>query len=83
MKSLGYKAMDSKGTLYNFEWGTGEFEGNFYIIDVNGKTLDNADRFEILEIFHSEAEPVPCDECGYVEDMVATHYEECSKLVTD
>jgi hypothetical protein len=56
MISLGYMAKDYKGTLYNFEWGTGEFEGLFYRLDVNGKTLDNADRFEILEIFHSVAE---------------------------
>ena len=25
----------------------------------------------------------PCDECGYVDDAVASHYEECSKLKTD
>ena len=24
-----------------------------------------------------------CDECGYVDDAVASHYEECSKLDTD
>ena len=24
-----------------------------------------------------------CDECGYVDDAVASHYEECSKLKTD
>ena len=25
----------------------------------------------------------PCGECGYVDDAVASHYEECSKLKTD
>ena len=26
---------------------------------------------------------IKCDECGYVDDAVASHYEECSKLNTD
>ena len=80
MKELGYMAKDISGTLFNFEWGSGKFEGLFYILDVNGKHLDVADRFEIVEVFHSEAEPIPCKECGYFEDMIATHYEECSLL---
>lgn len=25
----------------------------------------------------------PCDECGYVDDATASHYEECSKLNTE
>jgi hypothetical protein len=83
MKSLGYKAMDKYGTLYNFEWGTGQYEGNFYIIDVTGKRLSLPELYEIVEVGIFVAEPLPCDECGYVEDMIATHYEECSKLNVD
>ena len=50
MKGLGYKAMDKYGTLYEFEWGTGEYEGNFYIIDRSGKRLSLPELYEIVEV---------------------------------
>ena len=50
------------------------------IRDVSRATLDGepttADRFNESQ----EKEPKPCDECGYYEDSVACHYEDCSKV---
>lgn len=50
MEQLGYYAMDAKKNLYQFEWGVGEWDGLFYIIDLKGKTLANPDNYTILEI---------------------------------
>jgi hypothetical protein len=55
MNTLGYYAMDSRGNLFRFEWGTGENKGLFYIIDRQGKHIDNPDNFDIIEVgyFHN------------------------------
>ena len=50
------------------------------IRDVSRATLDGepttADEYNESQ----EKEPKPCDECGYYEDSVACHYEDCSKV---
>ena len=35
---------------------------------------------ELKKLTNNYEEVEPCDECGYVDDAVASHYEECSKL---
>ena len=49
---MGYYAKDYRGHLYKFEWGTGEFEGKFYIVTLEGRTTANPEDYEILELGH-------------------------------
>ena len=53
MKQLGYYAKDIKGNLYQFEWGESNL---FYIVDLQGKRLDDPEQYELLEIGYFTAE---------------------------
>jgi hypothetical protein len=54
---------------------------NEYMCVNCGGGFDHVTFIEELDAdFCDDCKPNVCDECGYVEDNIATHYEECSKL---